>query len=457
MELIKIKFERIFIFKNNEFVQIDNNFDINSLYTELKIYEPLFIYNNKGDLYFSKNCKNFFDKGLSENIVYKNLDSYGQNGLFATNETIYKNIIFTSSKFKVEVIEDQLSIRLLFPNSYNPFKSSMDFNNDFFHVLKRLSDTDKIYLLFSGGADSLFLFFHLLELKKKFTCLTVKMNGFEKDFIFSKKICEYYNIEFIELKFEDNIISENIDEILTKTKEPISDEIAPVYYEILKNYSQLNKNKKTVFIDGQGADTVLLGLPHHLLLKLYNPYLSKIFYLINKLAPQIDDKSSNLKRFYYRIKKTVSSFSEPNWKRCFLSLIEADNNQLKYFEIILDNAYKNYNCKFKSVAFFFLICILDRREMQKYRYFKNKNVDLLLPFMKKEIIDRAFSTKTNFFISYFSKKKPIYEYIKIKNTFKTKKNKSTAPFYYTFKIHKKKQNILKYCKDKIYEKIGNNL
>ena len=38
MELIKIKFERIFIFKNNEFVQIDNNFDINSLYTELKIY-----------------------------------------------------------------------------------------------------------------------------------------------------------------------------------------------------------------------------------------------------------------------------------------------------------------------------------------------------------------------------------------------------------------------------------
>ena len=100
-------------------------------------------------------------------ILCTKLDSYGQNGLFATNETIYKNIIFTSSKFKVEVIEDQLSIRLLFPNSYNPFKSSMDFNNDFFHVLKRLSDTDKIYLLFSGGADSLFLFFHLLELKKK--------------------------------------------------------------------------------------------------------------------------------------------------------------------------------------------------------------------------------------------------------------------------------------------------
>ena len=98
--------------------------------------------------------------------MYKNLDSYGQNGLFATNETIYKNIIFTSSKFKVEVIEDQLSIRLLFPNSYNPFKSSMDFNNDFFHVLKRLSDTDKIYLLFSGGAGFTIFILSFIRTKK---------------------------------------------------------------------------------------------------------------------------------------------------------------------------------------------------------------------------------------------------------------------------------------------------
>ena len=45
--------------------------------------------------------------------MYKNLDSMVKWSI-ATNETIYKNIIFTSSKFKVEVIEDQLSIRLLF-------------------------------------------------------------------------------------------------------------------------------------------------------------------------------------------------------------------------------------------------------------------------------------------------------------------------------------------------------
>ena len=90
----------------------------------------------------------------------------------------------------------------------------MDFNNDFFHVLKRLSDTDKILYLVWCRFTIFILSF--IRTKKK-TCLTVKMNGFEKILYFQRKFVNIIILN-LELKFEDNIISENIDEILTKQK-----------------------------------------------------------------------------------------------------------------------------------------------------------------------------------------------------------------------------------------------
>ena len=59
---------------------------------------------------------------------------------------------------------------------------------------------------------------------------------------------------------------------------PVQDPIVPVYKEIV--FQNLRKGNE-VFFDGQGADTLLMGLPHNLLINLHSPHLRGIYYFAN--------------------------------------------------------------------------------------------------------------------------------------------------------------------------------
>ena len=88
--------------------------------------------------------------------------------------------------------------------------------------------------------------------------------------------------------------------------------------------------------------------------------------------------------------------------------------------------------------------------MQKYRGLK-KNVKVRLPFLDNKLIEKVFSTPTNFFINNLNKKIPIYSFI---NKFKFKLNNfKTSPFYVDYKINENNENIYEYSLDIIKKTI----
>ena len=102
------------------------------------------------------------------------------------------------------------------------------------------------------------------------------MKGMEKDFYRAKKISKFYNIQSITFNNFSFNIKKNINTYIRNHYEPIQDPIVPIYIEIInKNLSKGNE----IFFDGQGSDSLLMGLPHNFLINLYNPSTPiKLFY-----------------------------------------------------------------------------------------------------------------------------------------------------------------------------------
>jgi len=271
------------------------------------------------------------------------------------------------------------------------------------------------------------------------------MKGMEKDYFYAQKISNYYNINSISLENFSSKIKYYANFFLEESYEPLQDPIAPIYLNIIEQNSNQENN---IFFDGQGADSLLMGLPHNLLVMLYSPYLNKIFILLNLLFFINVVPNSRIKRLYYRVGKIFKALSKNNWIDCFLSTLEIEKSNPFYKDLSkkLKEFYYYFNCKQKSVSFFFMTVVLDAREMQKYRFI-NKKHKIVLPFLDQKLIEKVFSTPTQFFFSFIFKKKPIYTFV---NKFKFKINRfKTSPFFVNYKITKKQYDIYEYSLNKL--------
>jgi hypothetical protein len=277
------------------------------------------------------------------------------------------------------------------------------------------------------------------------------MKGFENDFYKAKKISDFYNIKTKTFENFYSKIEKNIHEFIKDQYEPIEDPIVPIYLELINN-NQLTGNE--IFYDGQGSDSLLMGLPHNLLVNLHVNFLNKVFLILNKLFIFKLKPDTGLKRFYYRVEKISRALAKDNWISCFLSSIEIEKNDKFFneFSSDLNFYYNHYGCKHKAIAFFFIISILDAREMQKYRAL-NKRTKIILPFLDKKLIEKVFSTHSKFFIGFIYKKKPIYNFV---NKFNFKiSNLKTSPFFVDYSIKNKKHNIYEYSLQKLNELLKN--
>lgn len=378
-------------------------------------------------------------------IDQKIIENYKKNKLIFPPYTIFKNIFCIPYFNGIQTFGNVFEIRQFFPKKTLPFKRQLDFERYLENYI--LSQTEKnIYLLFSGGADSLFIFYNLLKKTKNLKRnIIVKMKGMEKDYFYAKKISDYYNINSISLENFSSEINHYVNFFLEESYEPLQDPIAPIYLNIIEKNSNYGDE---LFFDGQGADSLLMGLPHNLLVKLYTPYLNKIFFLFNLLFFINVMPNSRFKRLYYRVGKIFKALSKDNWIDCFLSTLEIEKNNSSYNDLSkkLKNFYNHFNCKQKSISFFFMTAVLDAREMQKYRFI-NKKYKIILPFLDHKLIEKVFSTPTQFFFSFIFKKKPIYTFV---NKFKFKINIfKTSPFFVNYKITKKQYDIYNYSLNKL--------
>ncbi|MDC3155311.1 asparagine synthase-related protein, partial [Pelagibacteraceae bacterium] len=361
--------------------------------------------------------------------------------------TIFENIFCIPLYSGINIKKNVLNLKKFYPKKSSPFKNQDDFENYFSDKILAYPD-HKLFLLFSGGSDSLFLFYNLLKKKSiSIKNIIVKMKGIEKEYDDAIKISNYYNVKTINFKNFNSDLKDNIDKFLEYLYEPIQDPIVPVYMKLVS--SSTDENHK-IYFDGQGADSLMMGLPHNLLVNLYHP-LSKFFFKLVRYFFRIKTiPNTRFKRLYYRIGKTVNALAKDDWISCFLSSIDIEYNDLLYVELYscLNDYHQHLKCKHKSIALFFIVIILDSREMQKYRCL-NSDVKIRLPFLEKDLIERVFSTNTDFFIHRIFKKKPIYKFV---NKYGFKKNNfKTSPFFVHYTIEKKENNIYTYSIKKLSE------
>lgn len=453
---MKLLFDDIFIIKDNREIRVSisenfkclsglnllNNFYIReNLRTKIFIRvigKKIFLSNSLKQLQNSKNGSNEFN---NEAIL-----NYKICGFIPSPYTIFKDTFSLQYYSGIKIEKNYLVIEKFYPKKSKPFNNQNEFESYFENNIF-VKNSKNMFLFFSGGADSLFIFYNLFKKTKNFKNIIVKMNGMEKEFEFAKKISEHYNIETLLYNDFDNDIEKNIISFIEDEIDLIQDPIVPIYKELVLQ-NTLYKNE--MFFDGQGADSLFMGLPHNLLINIYNPYLAKIFILFRFFFNVSVIPNTYLKRLYYRAGKVLKSLSQNDWISCFLSSIEISKKNEVYSELYktLSDNYSHFKCKHKSISFFFLVIILDAREMQKYRSLK-KSDNICLPFLDKELIEKVFSTPTEFFIKKIYKKIPIYNFIN-KFQFKISYFK-TSPFFVDYKIGNDKKNIYEYSLNKIIE------
>ena len=450
---MKFLFKKIYFLdlagNKEEILELDllsNFLDLNKTNNGLKrnsIRERPYLLIDNSDIIFSNTVTNLVNYQLRSSIDMKICSSYLNSGFIPAPYTIYKDLFCIPLFSEVTINDNILYINNSFPDEAEPFDSQDSFEIFLESIINRIKNKD-ISLLFSGGADSLFIL-HKIRKNHLFKNIIVKMEGMIKEYTKAIKISAYYNINTITYNKDIESIYKNLDSYIEEKYEPIQDPISPVYKDII------NKNLNSaddIFVDGQGADSLLMGLPHNLIINVYSPKRIKIFKLLNLIFFINVRPNTGFKRLYYRIKKVVNSLLEEDWKSCFLSLIDIHkNNELYQFYYKNISLYENeFKCKHKAISYFFLINILDSREMQKYRML-NDNVKILLPFLDINLINRVFSTNSSFFIKGIYKKIPIYSCV---NKYKFKvSNFRTSPFFVDYSKDENTEDIFKYSIDKI--------
>ena len=456
---MKLTFENLYLLNNKEKVQIIDfnnsiaNFNLSydsGYYVRKNIIDRVYFCLSAKDLIFSNSLKLLTENKNRTLLSKEIIENFREIGFIPSPYTIFANIYSLPYYSGIKINKNIFEIKRFFPNKNTPFLNQNDFENYMNKII--LKDVSKKnYLLFRGGSDSLFIFYNLLaKHENSFINIIVKMKGMENDFLIAKKISDYYKIK---VKTFDNFSSNfnnNINLYIDKQFEPVQDPIVPAYYQII-NENLVSGDE--VFFDGQGADSLLMGLPHNLLINLYNPYFSKIFKIISFLFKLELMPNSKIKRLYYRTGKVVKSLSQKDWISCFLCSLNIMKNNHLFEELsdCLNDFYKYFKCKHKSISFFFMVIILDSREMQKYRSLK-LNTKVSLPFLKKNLIEKVFSTPSSFFIKSIYKKIPIYKFVN-KKKFKISSFK-TNPFFIEYSENK---NIFEYSYFELIKQFNSNI
>lgn len=354
---------------------------------------------------------------------------YQRFGFIYPPFTIYKDIYLMVPCIRFYVCED----RLMFESSrYQTIHDeSVDFTQENLEdsLVELLEsyidrsidkvDSNTLSVLFSGGIDSAVLLGLFRDNKDFHAAFTCNMPTLKTEITKSVKMCEAFSLPHHIINIPSDL-NESAREFVDKYYEPIQDNIAPVFIYLLKEIdailsSNANNDKEVnhYLLDGQGADSLLSGLPHDKVYRAYKivkrvPGLRFILKLFPKDYPR--EKS----RFLYRLFKAASVLSFDNEVELFAdSLVEKrninidfDNVVFEHFILDVSSVNKIYDNFHLVIRHIFMFRILPARELQKY-FGKPKNVNLLLPFLDDLIISKLFYLDPDLLIDKGIFKKPM--------------------------------------------------
>jgi len=436
MSIISLKYRHIYYLQEQVKSSIkDNSALANILGSDIfrgyvkfvSLTNRFYIFCHEDDLYVSTDISLYRDLGVDSinlSINRESLEAYLSAGFIVAPYTIFRNVFTIPSYSLINLSDSQLTM-----DNYFPGCNDEDSNKGFYSIkefevfLKNLIEErlisvecpDNAICTLSGGADSALLLHFLRDCVNAdaITTLTCTMTGLMGEAEKARRISEFYNVPNKQYTFDSKRALELIRNYVTIWSSPVSDSIYPVYTSMIASLNDDEKfrERKNLIIDGQGADSVLIGLPHNALMNLYKPYLSPVFKVLSQFVPSLKDKNTSVRRFVYRAGKSLHSLSSSSWYDCLLHALEYPISTKSEYLDHIRNQLEVYNGHYhsiqKAVCHFFLFRIIPAREMQKYQSMP-ANFDVFLPFLESRFIERCFNTRDEFFISATKRKKPIF-------------------------------------------------
>tara|TARA_B100001989_G_scaffold3713_1_gene2515 strand:+ start:64827 stop:66218 length:1392 start_codon:yes stop_codon:yes gene_type:complete len=342
-------------------------------------------------------------------ISNKSINFYQSSGLIIPPNTIFKEIYIVPVGFKFSyenqdfILEKKINCK----------------GEGIIDSLGKLIDDNYKYkdvnLLFSGGADSSLLLYLMRKHKPKLKIKSIFFNSgnLKDDFKRAKKLAFILDSELYEVvprKEDPKVVKKFIIKQTYNLKELIYE---PILFTIDSIFREIPDG--SIVFDGQGADTVLGGLPHHLLIQIYSLKIVRlfakleIFSFLKKLFKPIRNKS----RFYYRIYKLLISLNEKKLSACLInSLLSTDKpfkkNDMYYMHEKIINIFLNEYDEISTVSLFFL-SILSSRELQKYKL--NMKLVYCLPYLDPKFIHYCLSISKDLKCKLNRRKIPIIDFL----------------------------------------------
>lgn len=252
----------------------------------------------------------------------------------------------------------------------------------------------KFQVLFSGGLDSSLLLGIAHELGMTTTAVNCFMSSMPEESIRAQKMCESKNIPFRVVRVNDDL-TVVARKFIDYTAEPIADKIALVIPAI---FTEQEEERKETILDGQGADSLLSGLPHD---RLYDFYTKKGYHLLGQCLgwfPVWKNKKNPLGRCLYRITKSLNCLGAANPVAMIIrslvenetELLSPDNHVQKWLNKELNSLYNHLGDFHLVIRYFFMFRMLPAREMQKYTLAESFGYRFNLPFLEKNFVTKYF-------------------------------------------------------------------
>ncbi|MFQ2807157.1 asparagine synthase-related protein [Aeromonas caviae] len=378
-----------FVSTINSSIYTINN-DVLTLCTS-SINDRLFLASDSDCIYITDNLRCILDKIESAVINQRAVDFYQEFGFLLPPYTQYENIFLVTPFKKFSVSCNSVN----FDSVYPKFPSAVELKSALDGFFNKITNKN-LDILVSGGIDSSALLGYLYEKGSINQAYMCKMSSLSSESERANRLCISKGVNFNLIDLDKDLSAVAL-KFLNETGELISDSISIVMIELFQQISKNNNGKDIFLVDGQGADSLLNGLPLNKVFHLWGK-LDKLRPLLSLFAkiPIYKDKSSSFKRKLYRFSKALKCLSQTEFHNAIvIALSEVDENKSDVVHLVkrLVEINQHYNDWHFSLRHFYLFDVLPAREMQKYLFAKNFNIKIIAPFLDAELINCVFGAK----------------------------------------------------------------
>ncbi|MDH5905128.1 asparagine synthase-related protein [Vibrio splendidus] len=342
------------------------------------------------DVLFISDKLRFISDSMQGNLNVSNesLQFYRKFGFILPPFTQYEDI-YLLTPYRAFTVK---SNKITFENEHPEFEPTInlpDVLSTYFCHTK-----DKCDILVSGGIDSSALLGFLSEKKSIHQAYMCNMSSFSEESVKAQSMCNKAKVEFnlIDLDID---MTQHATRFIKETGELISDPVSIVMMNMLEIIGGSSVSF-TRLVDGQGADSLLGGLPLNKVLavrKRLGVFRGGFSFLRHIKVKE--NRVGFFNRKIYRLTKGIKAIFQPDFSMSIISAITEDDKIKLESDLNLKNRlqeiYEHFNSWEKTLKFFYLFDVLPAREMQKYLYSKENEIDIVAPFLHEDVINKLFN------------------------------------------------------------------